>query len=115
MVNAINLMRQEFGCQPAEMLATICPCIGVASYEVGEAVAAEFVMVFGENQAIIHRNYPKAHVNISAANSQLLIDSGLLPAHITMSETCTFENNEQFYSARRGDKGRFCSGIMLRD
>ncbi len=113
-VNAVNLMQREFGSQPAAILATICPCIGVTSYEVGEAVAAEFVTVFGENQAIIHRNYPRAHVNISAANNQLLIDSGLLPAHIAMSETCTFENNEQFYSARRGDKGRFCSGIMIK-
>ncbi|MDN5215354.1 peptidoglycan editing factor PgeF [Fulvivirgaceae bacterium BMA12] len=114
-VNAVDSMQREFGSEPAEILATICPCIGVTSYEVGEAVATEFVKVFGENGAIIDRNYPKVHVNISAANNQLLIESGLLPAHIAMSETCTFENNTQFYSARRGDKGRFCSGIMMRD
>ena len=110
---AVSIMHQEFGCQPADILATISPCIGPESYEVGEEVATEFVNIFGENRTIINRSYPKPHVAVAAANRQLLIDSGLSSENIALSGVCTFRNNDQFYSARQGDKGRFCSGVRM--
>ena len=109
----IDIMHREFGCQPVDMLAIISPCIGLESYEVGEEVATEFINVFGENQDIINRCYPKPHVAVASANRQLLIDSGLSAKNIALSGVCTFRNNDQFYSARQGDKGRFCSGISI--
>ena len=111
--SAIDIMQQNFDCQASNIVAAIAPCIGVDSYEVGDEVASEFVEIFGENETIINRTYAKAHVDVAAANRRLLIDSGLSPANIAVSGACTFENNDQFYSARKGDKGRFCSGIMM--
>ncbi|MCG8323184.1 MAG: peptidoglycan editing factor PgeF [Cytophagales bacterium] len=112
--NVINKMRQEFDCRPADILAVIGPCIGLESYEVGDEVAKKFVEVFGENHAIIDRTYSKPHVAVAAANHRLLMDSGLSPENIALSGVCTFRNNDRFYSARQGDKGRFCSGISMR-
>ena len=106
-------MSQEFDSQPTDILAVISPCIGLESYEVGHEVVEKFVEVFGENETIINRTFPKPHVDVAAANRRLLINSGLSPANIAVSGACTFENNDQFYSARKGDKGRFCSGISM--
>ena len=89
------------------------PCISMDAYEVGDEVAAGFAEIFGEDTAIIDRSYPKPHVDVAAANRQLLINSGLAPDNIILPDVCTFKNNDQFYSSRRGDKGRFCSGIMI--
>ena len=111
--NAIDMMQQGFGCRAEDIVAVIGPCIGVGAYEVGDEVAAKFVEVFGEDKAVVNRDYAKAHVDIAAANRRLLLESGLVPANIMVSGVCTFENNNQFYSARQGDKGRFCSGILL--
>ncbi|NER85142.1 MAG: peptidoglycan editing factor PgeF [Leptolyngbya sp. SIO1D8] len=111
--NAIHIMCHKFGCQPKDIVAVMGPCISMDSYEVGDEVASGFAEIFGEDTALIDRSYPKPHVDIAAANRQLLINSGLGPSNITLSEVCTYKSNDQFYSARRGDKGRFCSGIML--
>jgi copper oxidase (laccase) domain-containing protein len=32
-----------------------------------------------------------------------------------MSDLCTMKNNHYFFSARKGDAGRFAAGIMLLD
>jgi polyphenol oxidase len=108
-------MTKEWNCNPADILAGIAPCISGKAYEVGEEVAQKFEEVFGKNESIIirHRSYPKPHIDIPAANAQLLLESGVIPEHIEFSGICTWEQHEQFYSARRGATGRFCSGIML--
>ena len=111
--NAIHIMCHKFGCQPKDIVAVIGPCISMDSYEVGDEVAARFAEIFGEDKAIIDRTYSRAHVDIAAANRQLLINSGLEPSNITLSGVCTYKSNDQFYSARKGDKGRFCSGIVI--
>ncbi len=110
---AIRKMSTIYGSSPENVLGIVAPCVGVKNYEVGDEVATAFLKIFGENDAIIDQTYPKAHVNIAEANKVLMQDAGMRIENIEMANTCTFDNNDQFYSARRADQGRFCSGIML--
>lgn len=107
-------MQQLYQCDRQDILAVIAPCIGVSNYEVGDEVAKAFESEFGTNDTLIDRSYDKAHVNVAEANKALLIAAGLLDENIETSNYCTFDRNDLFYSARQGDKGRFCSGIMMR-
>lgn len=113
-LKAIQLMKHEFGTQPDQLKAVISPCIGVDNYEVGEEVAGYFEEIFPDSSDIIDYTYPKAHVDITMANQKIMLDAGMQIQNIEAAATCTFEHHDRFYSARRGDKGRFCSGIMLR-
>jgi copper oxidase (laccase) domain-containing protein len=36
------------------------------------------------------------------------------PARIEISDLCTVKHNHHFFSARKGDRGRFAAGIMIR-
>lgn len=112
----VKEMQQHFNVDPRNILAGIGPCISGASYEVGEEVANQFEAIFGKDEAIVlhPKNHLKPHVDIAAANTKLLLESGLQPQHIEQSGFCTFGSNELFFSARKGDTGRFCSGIFLR-
>jgi YfiH family protein len=113
--SVIGKMQAEFGCKPPEMLAGIGPCISGKNYEVGEEVAFLFEQQFGKNENIILRKkeYPKAHVDIPAALRFSMTEMGMLPQYIEESGICTYDNEDRFYSARRGAAGRFCSGLML--
>ncbi len=110
---ALNKMNQHYGSQPQDLLAVISPCISVENYEVGNEVAGEFRKAFSNFSHLIDESYDIPHVNVSAANHQLLLEAGVKKEQIEFSKKCTFNNNAEFYSARKGDRGRFCSGIML--
>jgi polyphenol oxidase len=44
----VRAMREAFGCRPADLLVGIGPTIGAASYEIGDAEAAQVTVAFGE-------------------------------------------------------------------
>jgi copper oxidase (laccase) domain-containing protein len=43
-----------------------------------------------------------------------LVSSGLKRENIEVSDLCTKCSEKSFFSARRGDKQRFCAGIMIK-
>lgn len=113
----IDVMKNEFGCNPSDMVAAISPCIGSDVYEVGEEVAGEFEKAFSKETGCIIRSAAKLkpHIDITAANFHVLTKSGISPENIEVSGLCTFTNDRIFFSARRnaGGGGRFASGLMV--
>ena len=86
---AVDAMRQRFGTQPSDLHAAIGPGIGKCCYEVGPEVAVRF----GEQG--------RAHIDLTAANRQQLLEAGVTPERIYASNLCTMCQAEEFHSFRR--------------
>ena len=98
------------GFPASQLVAAIGPCIGERTYEVGPEVAQAFEQA-GLRAAV--KEYSKPHVNLSLATRIQLVHAGI--TQIDVSELCTSERAELFYSHRRdhGATGRLLAAIGL--
>ena len=94
------------GSNPADILAYIGPCISLAHFEVGDEVAEQFD--FKEKRGA------RWHVDLKASNEAQLRNVGI--SQIEISEYCTIENNDLFFSHRKekGITGRMLAIIGFR-
>lgn len=109
-------MGKEYGTNPADLLVGIGPSAGPCCYEVGSDVLSMVNQVFpNHTDLIIHRdNSEKPFFSLWQANVNSLLEVGVELANIELSGICTICNNQIFFSARRGDRGRFGGGIMIK-
>ena len=114
----IELMVKKFGTDPVNLRAGIGPSISQQNYEVGEEVAGQFRTWFSDTPEVFIENKVtgKVHIDLWEANRQLLLRCGVQPEHIEISGLCTYDNQDDFFSARRDGMqcGRFATGIMLK-
>jgi len=108
----IAQMREEYGCNPSDILAGIGPAIGGCCYEVDIGVAGHF-MEYGDS--VSDRGNQKYHLDLKSINHAQLIEAGVLESHIETSLICTACQNDRFFSYRQecGCSGRFVSAIMI--
>lgn len=94
------------GSNPADILAYIGPCISLAHFEVGDEVADHFELK--------ERRGARWHVDLKASNEAQLRNAGI--SQIEISEYCTIENNDLFFSHRKekGVTGRMLAIIGFR-
>jgi polyphenol oxidase len=133
-IATVEEMCAQFGCQPANIRASIAPSIGVCCYEVSEQVR----QLFSGEQAFDDmpvRSHLRGFVRESATftqvqlpdrtslrldlcttNRQQLLMAGLQPEHIEIADICTSCHTELFFSYRRenGITGRFAVIIALK-
>jgi YfiH family protein len=109
-------MQHQFGTEGQDLWAGIGPSVSQDSYEVGEEVVREVAQRFGqENDLLIPTIDNKAKLDLWKANKLQLVDFGVSPSRIEISGLCTIKNNNYFFSARKGDTGRFAAGISLKN
>ncbi|MEP6736276.1 MAG: peptidoglycan editing factor PgeF [Chryseolinea sp.] len=107
-------MHLRYGTIGQDIIAAIGPSVSQESYEVGGEVVEEINKAFGEGSGLlIPVAPPKAKLDLWKANVIQLKAFGLLPEMIEVSNLCTVINNDHFFSARKGDNGRFAAGIMI--
>jgi YfiH family protein len=110
----LNEMHLKFGTTGKDLIAGIGPSVSQESYEVGEEVIQEISQAFGKESGLMtHHHNNKAKLDLWKANKIQLLEFGVSEADIEISDLCTVKNNDHFFSARRGDIGRFAAGIML--
>ena len=109
----LDVMKSEFGTEGEAVMACIGPSISLESFEVGDEVYAAFEEA-GFDMSRIARKYEKWHLDLWEANRLQLLAHGVLPEHIEVAGICTYQNHEDFFSARRLGirSGRILSGIM---
>jgi copper oxidase (laccase) domain-containing protein len=58
----------------------------------------------------------KWHINLPECNRQQLLSCGIPYSQITVSEICTYQQHERFFSARRLgiNSGRIFTAIMMK-
>lgn len=89
-------------CRSSDLQAWIGPAISVQAYEVGQQTAAHFPGAVDTGGRFF--------VDLAAHATAQLQSSGVL---VECSNQCTFSDNEQYYSHRRGDPQRNLNYIML--
>jgi N-acetylmuramic acid 6-phosphate etherase len=129
---AVTMMVTAYHTRPDRLKAQIGPGISLDSFEVGDEVYDAFADA-GFPMEQISRQYPSAdggdesfaldaspsiskwHIDLPACNRLQLIEAGLLSDHIAQSEVCTYQQYQDFFSARRlgVQSGRIFTGILL--
>ena len=127
---AVQEMRMAYQTDPTKLKAVIGPGISLDNFEVGDEVYADFKQAAFDMSAIaeerIKRN-PNAddpakaferkwHINLPLANIQMLTHNGVDEANIINTGICTFDNADNYFSARRLgiESGRIYTGIIIR-
>ena len=104
--NTVKAMK-GLGADPACMIAGLGPAIGGCCYEIGPDMADKF-----NNKFIQIKN--GTYFNLTEANEDILISSGLRKENIIHSNVCTLCRSDLCFSYRRGHPtGRMASVIMM--
>jgi len=107
-------MQDVYGTQGENIVAAIGPSVSQESYEVGTEVVDAINEAYGaDNDLLIKISEHKAKADLWKANITQLVEFGVLTTNIEVSNLCTVINNHSFFSARKGDTGRFAAGIVM--
>ncbi len=114
--NTVELMKKTYSSNPKDILAFIGPSICKNCYEVGKDVAEEFEKAYtGEEceTVLTPKTDGKYLLDLHAANRFNLINSGLLPENIFVTDICTSCNSDVLFSHRKtqGRRGGMCGFI----
>ena len=115
----LRAMADAFGTQPADVCCAIGPSICVDCYEVSEDVAEQFRAAFSEytDEILYAKGGGKYQLDLWAANRHVLLDAGVTPSHLQITDICTCCNPKHLFShrytgGRRGNLGAF---LMVED
>ncbi|MBO5292931.1 MAG: peptidoglycan editing factor PgeF [Lachnospiraceae bacterium] len=120
----VQKMTEEYGTNPADVIAAIGPSICQDCYEVSEDVAEAFRVVFegdrmqeklGKHlteQVLFAKGDGKYQLNLWQANALILQEAGIPENQISVTDLCTCCNPEYLFShrashGRRGNLGAF--------
>jgi YfiH family protein len=112
---AVEAMHDAYGTVPAELLAVIGPGISLDSFEVGDEVYEQFHAA-GFDMQPISRHDAKWHIDLPMCNRLQLMEAGIPANHIQMTNICTYQQYERYFSARRLgiQSGRIYTGILIK-
>lgn len=114
----VELMCENFGCDPKDIIAGIGPSIGGCCYEVDDPVINEIrkldFLDFGA--CYTDKGNGKYMLDLKEVNREILVHSGLLPENIDTSDLCTCCNSHVFHSHRAtgGKRGTLAMMIALK-
>lgn len=116
----VDTMMREFGCCPSDIVAAIGPSICQDCYEVSEDVVLKFQEAFREEEqeALYYRKENgKYQLNLWKANKWVLLEAGILPEHIAVTNLCTCCNPEFLFSHRasKGKRGNLAVFLALKE
>ena len=136
----VDVMRSTFNSIPSNLSAVVGPGISLKNFEVGDEVYETFLQA-GFSMEMIARQYHvvgqydnlhfngeqfpngklsncqmKWHLDLPLCNSLQLQECGLKKEKIQMSGICTFDQCDDYFSARRLgiNSGRIFTGALLR-
>ncbi len=114
----ISYMETEYGSKPEDIVCAIAPSICQKCYEVSEDVALRFLEVFGEEygeELLYKKENGKYQLNLHKACEVTLLDAGILPEHLDITDICTCCNPEFLFSHRasNGMRGNLAGVMML--
>ncbi len=112
----VSAMVTEYGSDPSTIIVAIGPSAGPCCYEVGDDVISEVKKTFRESPQVLipTEKVGKMKFDLWEANRITLEKCGIKSQNIELAYLCTICRNDLFFSARRGDLGRFGAGIMIK-
>ena len=112
---AVEAMHDTYGTAPADLQAVIGPGISLDSFEVGDEVYDQFLSAGFDMQPISRRD-AKWHIDLPMCNRLQLMEAGVPADHIQMTNICTYQQYDRYFSARRLgiQSGRIYTGILIK-
>lgn len=127
-VAALAAMKTYYHTDPSQVKAVIGPGISFSSFEVGDEVYEQFkesnfpMDIFAGkrpnmNAQEFETKPVKWHIDLPYINRHELLTENVRKENILMSDICTYQHHDDFFSARRLgiSSGRIFTGIMLTD
>jgi YfiH family protein len=111
---AVQAMQEQYGSDPADIVACIGPSIGPDHYEIGADVILQVMQKFGdESELVLKPHHGKIHFNLWEANRLLLEGVGV--NQVEVAGLCTACHTADWFShrAEKGRTGRFGALIAL--
>ena len=110
-------MQEHFHSRPEELVTAIGPSICADCYEIGEDVAEQFWGHFPEKVLQKGKAPGKYQLDLWQANRSILLNAGVLPEHIAVTDVCTCHNPEYLFSHRasHGQRGNLAAFLMLKN
>ena len=127
----IRAMQKHYGTDPKHLICAIGPSICQDCYEVSEDVADAFKEEFGAEisqddstscyswngkSILMNKGNGKYQLDLWGANRRVLLNAGILPEHLAVTNVCTKCNPDLLYSHRvMGDKrGNLAAFLSLK-
>lgn len=95
------------GADPANIRVSIGPHISMCHYDVTRERAKKYLDMFDNDTKVASFFENRWHVDIGWANYRQLVHEGIVPAHIDARPTCTYCQNDKYFSFRRDTKETF--------
>src|SRR5262249_31999980 len=104
----VRQLQQQFGINPGNLVAAICPCAGPGEYEVGEIVRRIAISRLENATDFFTPHGDKFYFDLRAANVDQLILHGVRPGNIHIASPSTISDTRFFSHRREGAAtGRF--------
>ena len=115
----VELMREQYGSRPEDMVAAIGPSICQSCYEVSKDVIEKFQEAFDERfwpELFYEKDGEKYQLNLWRANELGFLEAGVRPERIAAAGVCTCCNPGLLFSHRasRGRRGNLGAFLMLK-
>ena len=112
----VDIMVREYGSDPAQIKVFIGPGISKCCFEVGSEVYEAFRDRWSFTDDFAVAKGDKYFLDIKGINRQELIEAGVAPANIQVTDHCTYHEPELFCSYRRegGTYMRMGAGLAIR-
>ena len=114
----IEAMKREFGSRAADLYCAIGPSICQDCYEISRDVAEEFMKAFPEhvNDILLQKSEEKFQLDLWKANEIVMLESGILPEHLAVTNICTRCNPTELFSHRasKGKRGNLAAFLMIK-
>ena len=115
----VQAMAEAFSSRPEDIRACIGPSICKDCYEVGEDVAGQFAEAFPNawERGILTAGKArgKYQLDLWKANEIVLLEAGILPRNLAVTDICTCCNPNLFFSHRasKGKRGNLAAFLQL--
>ena len=115
----VELMREQYGSSPEDLVAAIGPSICQSCYEVSKDVIEKFQEAFDERfwpELFYEKGGGKYQLNLWRANELGFLEAGVRPERIAAAGVCTCCNPGLLFSHRasRGRRGNLGAFLMLK-
>ena len=115
----VEKMVEEYGSNPADIVAAIGPSICQDCYEVSGDVIDEFKKNFAESlwsELFYQKENGKYQLNLWKANEAVFLEAGIRPENIAVTNICTHCNPEVLFSHRTSgfNRGNLSAFLALK-
>lgn len=115
----LEAMAEAYGTKPEDVYAAVGPSICQDCYEISEDVADHFYQEFTGHgdEILINKGNGKYQLDLWKTNEIVLLEAGIKPEHLAITNVCTCCNREVLFSHRasQGKRGNLAAFLMLKE